>query len=209
MMFSKFLRNKPYWMLVAAALALAGCSGSLGGPSAPTRFYVLSAVAGSAPIGQVPAQSGPIVAVIPVDLAEYLNTPGIVTRSGANEIVRANFDQWAGPLADEVSRVVGENLASMIPTDRLTVSAGTGGLPIDYSVIIEIATFERDDTNNVNLLARWAIFKGADRTPLVLRTSRIQQATTDASYNAAVVAMNTVLGELCEEIAAVIVAGGN
>lgn len=207
-MLSRILRNKPCWILVAAALAVSGCSGSLGGPSAPTRYYVLSAVADPTPIGQVPAKTGPIVAVIPVDLAEYLDTPGIVTRSGANEIVRANFDQWAGPLADEVSRVVGENLASMIPTDRLTVSAGTGGLPIDYSVVIEIATFERDDTNKVKLLARWAIFKGSERTPIVLRTSRIEQAAADSTYNAAVVAMNAVLGKLSEEIATVIVAGG-
>jgi uncharacterized lipoprotein YmbA len=208
-MITKFLQSRSQWILVVVALAVAGCSGSLGGPSAPTRYYVLSATAGSTPIGPGPAQSGPIVAVIPVDLAEYLDTPGIVTRSGANEIVRGNFDQWAGPLAGEVSRVVGENLAAMIPTDRLTVSAGTGGLPIDYSVLIEIATFERDDANKVTLLARWVVFQGSDRAPIVLRTSRIEQATTDASYNAAVVAMNTVLGKLCEEIAGVIVAAGN
>jgi uncharacterized lipoprotein YmbA len=208
-MLSRIRQTKPYWMLVAAALVLAGCSSSLGGPSAPTRYYVLSATADATPIGQVPAQSGPIVAVIPVDLAEYLSTPGIVTRSGANEIIRADFDQWAGPLADEVSRVVGENLAAMIPTDRLTVSAGTGGIPIDFSVVIEIATFERDAANNVKLLARWAIFQGAERTPIVLRTSRIEQAVADPSYNAAVVAMNTVLGKLCEEIAGVIVAAGD
>jgi len=208
MMLSKLALKNSRWLLVAAALAVSACSGSLGGPSSPTRYYVLSATSGATPIGQTPAASGPIVAVIPVDLAEYLSSPGIVTRSGANEIVRANFDNWAGPLADEISRVVGENLASMIPTDRLTVSAGTGGLPIDYSVMIEIATFERDDTNKVTLLARWAIFQGPQRTPVALRTSRIEQAATDSTYNAAVVAMNTVLGKLCEEIAAVIVAPG-
>lgn len=209
MMLSKLARKKSSWLLVAAALAVSACTGSLGGPSAPTRYYVLSATSGATPISQVPAQSGPIVAVIPVDLAEYLDSPGIVTRSGANEIVRANFDQWAGPLGDEISRVVGENLSSMIPTDRLTVSTGTGGLPIDFTVMIEIATFERDDANNVTLLARWAVVRVADRTPVALRTSRITQAATDASYNATVVAMNTVLGKLSQEIAAVIAAGGN
>ncbi len=196
------------WLLLAAVLAIAGCSGSLGGPSAPTRYYVLSATAGPTPVGPGPARSGPIVAVTPVDLAEYLDTPGIVTRSGANEVIRADFDQWAGPLADEVSRVVGENLALMIPTDRLTVSPGSGGLPIDYRIVIEIATFERDDANNVRLLARWAIIRGDERAPMVLTTSRIEQAASDASYNAAVVAMNVVLGKLCEQIASVIVAAG-
>ena len=209
MMLSKLARKKSCWLLVAAALAVSGCTGSLGGPSAPTRYYVLSATSGATPISQGPAQSGPIVAVIPVDLAEYLDSPGIVTRSGANEIVRANFDQWAGPLGGEISRVVGENLSSMIPTDRLTVSTGTGGLPIDFTVMIEIATFERDDANNVTLLARWAVVRGADRTRVALRTSRITQAATGASYNATVVAMNTVLGKLSQEIAAVIAAGGN
>ena len=209
MMLSKLARKKSCWLLVAAALALSGCTGSLGGPSSPTRYYVLSATSGATPISQVPAQSGPIVAVIPVDLAEYLDSPGIVTRSGANEIVRAGFDQWAGPLGNEISRVIGENLSTMIPTDRLTVSTGTGGIPIDFTVMIEIATFERDDANNVTLLARWAVVRVADRTPVALRTSRITQAATDASYNATVVAMNTVLGKLSQEIAAVIAAGGN
>lgn len=74
--------------------------------------------------------------------------------------------------------------------------------------MIEIATFERDAANNVKLLARWSIFQGAERTPIVLRTSRIEQAVADPSYNAAVVAMNTVLGKLCEEIATVIVGAG-
>ena len=48
----------------------------------------------------------------PGDGAPYLDRPQLVTRTSRAKLVLADLDQWAGPLADTIARVLAENLPS-------------------------------------------------------------------------------------------------
>lgn len=188
-------------------ILLSACSG-LGGSEPPVHYYVLTAAAVNPSPGPAPAQHGPVISVAPVALPEYLNQAGITTRQGQSEMVRAGSDRWAGPLASEITRNVGENLSVMVPTDRLLL-VGSAGLtvPVDFVVQIEIAAFERDQSNVVKMIARWSLFGEDGRSLVTMRTSRISRPTTGTDYDSTVAAMSGALEELCREIASAIQEG--
>ena len=71
----------------------------------------------------------------PVTLPGYLDRPQIVTRKGRDEIEPAEFDLWPEPLKSSVSRTLGENLATLLRTDRVAIfpSRGPGSSCIRWS----------------------------------------------------------------------------
>jgi uncharacterized lipoprotein YmbA len=190
--------------LAAAAVCtiLAGCTE----PGEPMRHYVIDATEQRGAVRQVSAQQGPIIALAPVTLPEYLNQNGIVTRNSRNEITRSESHVWAGPLSEEIGRAVAENLSALLPTDRVTLSATRRSIPVDYSIDIEIARFEHvESSSTVDLVARWLVFRGDERTVLMMRRSQVQRPISGAEYRDTAAAMSEALAVLSEEIAAAIV----
>lgn len=187
--------------LFCAAVLLSACMG--GGASAPTHYYVLTST-GSAPSpGGASAAAGPSVDLARVALPEYLNQSSIVTRGQGNEVMRSEFDLWAGPLADEVTRTLGENLALALPTDRLSTGAGRRGVATDFVVEVEIVAFERDAANTVQLVARWSVSRDDGRNLIAMRRTAYKEAAT-ADYGSTAAAMSRVLAALSTDIAAAI-----
>jgi uncharacterized lipoprotein YmbA len=187
--------------LGAACVIVAGCAE----PSEPLRHYVIDAVEQREGIKQASARDGPVVEVAPVAMPDYLNQSGIVTRNSRNEITRAEFHVWAGPLSEEVARAVAENLSAMLPTDRVTLSAGRRSIPVDYTVDIEIVRFERlENSNAVDLVARWTVFRGDERSFLVMRRSQFHRPPSGPEYQDTAAAMSAAIAALSDEIASTI-----
>jgi uncharacterized lipoprotein YmbA len=194
----------PIAALMGAALALAACS--LGG-STPTRYYVLSATVTAAPSGAQPA-AGPSVELTRVTMPDYLNQASILTRTKSNDVQRAENDLWAGSLADEITRTLSEDLSMALPTDRLSLGGSRRALPADFTVEVEIVSFERDETNTVRLIARWTVLREDARRLVAMRRSVYQRGAGSPDYSSAVAAMSQVLGDLGQEIAAAIRSAG-
>jgi uncharacterized lipoprotein YmbA len=183
--------------LVAAALALAACS--LGAP-APTRYYVLSPTV-AAPTGSPGASAGPSVELTRVTMPDYLNQSSILTRTRANDVQRAENDLWAGSLADEVTRTLSEDLSLALPTDRLSLGGTRRAVPTDFTVEVEIVSFERDEANTVHLVARWTVLRDDARRLVAMRRSVYQRSAGGSDYNSAVAAMSQALGDLSLDVA--------
>ena len=62
-----------------------------------------------------------VVAVGPVAIPDYLDRPQILTRSGPSELQLAEFERWAGSLEKDVSRVLAENLSTLLEKDHVIV----------------------------------------------------------------------------------------
>ena len=80
----------------------------------------------------------PALGVGPVRLPGLLDWPQIVTRRGADEIDRAEFDRWAEPLAETVPRVLAEDLAALWKTDRVAVFCETNAHQLGHDLMIGI-----------------------------------------------------------------------
>ena len=119
-----------------AAFVFGGC-GLLRPHADPTRFYVLTVP--SAP--STPAADGEFkrwrVGLRPVEVPSYLRTKFMVVRTGTNEIHFADFDRWAEPLDQGISRVMKETLGSARNVESVALNSH-GEDSLDYDVTIQI-----------------------------------------------------------------------
>jgi len=183
--------------LVAAVMLLAGCA-----HTDPARFYTLSATAQRPSSGQVAAR--PSVIVAPVQVAAYLDRPQVIARLGESELQLAEFDRWAEPLADGISRVLAENLSRLLPSQSISDRQPTGPEHVDFRVSVSVTRFDQAGGKEVLLRAHWSVFGGNGKDLIAHRLSAVQVAIEGKDVASAVYAQSRALGKLSEEIAAVI-----
>ena len=85
-------------LILATALLLAACSGQ---PVEPTRYYLLRTPV-SVESGEMEAT--PFYSLGRVEVATYIDQPGLVQETGAGEIHQARHHQWAEPLRVSLRR---------------------------------------------------------------------------------------------------------
>ena len=141
--------------------------------------------------------------IAPLRLGEYLNRRQIVTRRGRDEIELGEFDLWSEPLKDGAARVLGENLAILLRTDRVALLPWRGSHPVRYQVAVDVARFEGAAGADVTLEARWRIL-GGDGKELALRRSTVTEGVGAPGYGDMVAAMSRALGALSRDIATAI-----
>jgi uncharacterized lipoprotein YmbA len=183
--------------LVAALLGLGACA------STPSRFYLLTPLSASATIPATTAAQGPVIGMGPITIPKYLDRPQIVTRAGGNQLTLGEFDRWAEPLQDNVSHVLGENLARLVPTDHILLHTWPRSANLDYQVQVEVRQFEGAWGGESTLLALWSVLDEAER-PLLTQRASLQAPVGGRDYEAMVQALNQLLGTLSRDIAAAI-----
>ena len=184
-------------VLVIALLISGGCANTK-----PSRFYTLSPLATSESETQASAEApGLAIGVGPVKLPEHLDRPQIVTRTSRNELRLAEFDRWAGPLQDDFSRILAENLSILLSTGRVSLYPWRRSVPIDYQVVVDVNRFDGELGGNTWLIARWSVFGGRDKEVLSMRKSRIIERSGAQGYRAMVAAQSRALANLSREIA--------
>jgi len=185
------------YLLGVVASLLTGC-----GRSTPARFYVLSPL----PRGeQAVASDKPLVIGIgPVVLPPYLDRPQIVSRPDPNRLALAEFDRWAEPLASGFSRVLVENVSSLLGTERVVLLPWKHASNVKYRVAVNVIRFDGLPGKQASLTARWTVF-GADGNELVpMRRSSILVKTQGSGFAGLTAAMSEAVASLGREIATVI-----
>ena len=76
-----------------------------------------------------PISKGLTIGVGPIRFPDYLDRPGIVTRSSGNTIEIAEFDLWAGSLKDDFMRILAENLSILLGTEKMFFIRISGTFP--------------------------------------------------------------------------------
>jgi hypothetical protein len=179
--------------VMACLLLLIGCA------TPASRFYVLSPLPATAATGQ-----GLAIGVGPVDLPDYLDRPQIVTRTSQNELTLAEFDRWAGPLKDNFIQVLAENLATLVPSQRVAVYPWKRATPVDYQVVVKVIRFDRTVGGESVLNTRWSIFSGDGKQELVTREMSYTDNPAGEDYPATVAALNQTLAAFSRDVAGVL-----
>ncbi len=193
------VRNLRTALLAASAITvLGGASGCAN--SRDAHFYVLTPLPATEGPKEPPGHPGPAVGLRPVELPAELDRPQIVTRTGQNELALAEFDRWAAPLGDQFTRVLAEDLATLIPTDRLEVFPWGGDTLIDYEVVVEVMRSEGTLGGNCWLTAGWTVFKKGERATAV-RGKGTYSEPAGASYADMVAAQSRLVAALGRDIA--------
>lgn len=176
-------------------LALGACR------SEPTSFYLLTAVQEPDDGSDTQSAAGPWLGVGPVELPTYLDRPQIVLQANAGAVTMGEFDRWAEPLHDGIARVLGENLAVLVPTNRITVFPWRRVASIDYQIVVQLIALDADAEGNVSLAARWVVLGPGGNIELLRRQTRLTQPADTKNYADIVMAMSRTVASLAGEIA--------
>jgi uncharacterized lipoprotein YmbA len=182
--------------VVLAASVAAACSSS-----PQNSFYTLAPVAPQAPAAAVTGLRPAVVAVGPVSLPDYLDRPQLVTRSRPSTLSLAPLNQWAGPLADMLPRVLVENLAQRLPGDRVVAFPQTSGPSFDYRIAVGINQFDVDPAGAATLLASWQIYPAQSAQARVVDDDVFRRPAAGSGTEGAVAAMSGALADLSQRLA--------
>ena len=138
----------------------------------------------------------------PLTIPQYLDRPDIVTREGANQMRLAEFDKWAESLEPLLTRIMAEDLYSLLDASDVIPIPQRGDVALDRVVEVDINRFDADASGQVVLDARWRIYKGDNETLLASGRSMItEQGPPVPGYDGIVAAMSRALGRASKEIA--------
>jgi uncharacterized lipoprotein YmbA len=162
----------------------------------PERFYTLDPVQ----VGDSPGsiQSDAILAVGPIDLPDYVDRPQIVTRTGSNELVIAEFDRWGGSLDNQINGSLVTTLQDRLAPGQVAVlpwrsSMRSGGT--SYRVAVTVSRFDGVLGQSVVLQARWelSVQRGGKEESLGVKEASVTEGITGSDYDALVAAMQRAL----------------
>ncbi len=189
---------------VVITVMLMAVWGGCGGSTAITRFYLLDSMA--EPAGEVGAGAAGhkdiVIGVGPVNIPEYLKRSEIVTRDGRNKLLLADFDLWAEPLEENVSRVLAKNLSILLPSNRIAVFPWRGMPSIQYQIKLDLIRFDGEQNGHAFLDARWMILSGKEKEILLVRRSAFREPIVSKTYEAIVGAQSRLIEKLSRDIAA-------
>jgi len=178
-------------LTLAVGLA-AGC-----GSSPPSRFYTLAATAtATAP----PAPSTMVIAVGPVTIPSIVDRPEFVVSTGPNEVRLDDFNRWAAPVQDGLSRAISENLVAILGTPRVVRYPQTLAEEPDYRVAVEVRTFESAPGTSTTLDAVWTVRRMKDGKTQTGRTSA-RETVAESGYEALAAAHSRAAARLSQDIA--------
>lgn len=184
-------------LFLLSSVLLSGCAGSR-----PPNYYILHSL--DEP-GQEALKSGPntdlSIGVGPVRVPEYLDRPQMATRATSSSLQLAEFDKWAEPLDKNLTRVLAENLAILLSTDRIGIYPWPKSMQVQYQVTVDITQLEYVPEGKVVLAARWNLLEDHGEKMLAVKRSSFSIPVTSPGHEGIASAESRAVEALSREIA--------
>jgi len=140
------------------------------------------------------------VVVGPVSIPAVVDLPQIVVSAGPNQVAIDEFNRWASPLPDNISRVVVENLALLLGTAQVSQFRQSLNVDADFRVAIEVQSFESAPGDAATLNAAWIVRRLRDGRSEAGRAT-VREPAPEKGYDALAAAHSRALGHLSQDIA--------
>jgi uncharacterized lipoprotein YmbA len=195
-----FLHRHKHVAIIFLALALVGC---LGGQSPSTNFYMLSPLSPSqAGESAASAEARIHVGLETVVIAEYLNRNEIVLNLDNTIYQFAEFNQWAEPLDENLTRVLEENLTNLLQGDSIRLFlASESSIPLDYRLEVDVLRLDGNLGEQVTLIVQWALLETEEDGLILMRRSKYKALAADETVKELVLAKSRVVEELSRDMA--------
>lgn len=182
-----------------ALLCAVACGGCVSSPQ--SSFYTLSAAVAPA---REDAKASYSVALGAISLPEAVDRPQIVTRAGANQVSIDDFERWAGPLKDEIARVIANNLTRLLDGASVFTYPQSAMIEANYRVLIDVQRFDSALGEAANVEVLWQVRPGKGE----VKTGRsvVREAVQGAGYEALAGAHSRALAAVSRDIAGAILA---
>jgi uncharacterized lipoprotein YmbA len=189
------------WSLVTVA----GCSSLLAPIPDKSRFFILTPIA-PGESGSPAPQSGAGTLVLglgPIKFPAYLDRIEVVTQVEPNRLEVSEINQWAEPLKNNFTRVLAENLSTLLGAAEIEHFPWYSTTHMDYQLAVEVGRFDSDAQGNARLIAQWTI---EDPTTKKIRdrgeSNLAVPGAGDAGQSA--VALSRVLADFSRQLATAI-----
>ena len=184
-------------LLIGLALLLVSCVGS----TPPAQFYLLEPLTVAQSVGGS-ATDKPTLALAPVRIPHYLERAQLVTASGKNTYQLDELNRWAESLDDNITRVMLQELTSLVPAD-VVLASSQRAKQAKLRLVVTILEFHIDPQGQAKLSAQWQVSRGED--VIVSRQSVFQVLANNHDAQLKVQALNQCLHQLNKEMAAALV----
>lgn len=165
------------------------------------RYYTLLAFHPPVQETQASGKGWTGVAIGPVTLPDYVDRPEIVTRSAGGEVDMANLDRWAGPLEDEATRVLVENVAAYLKPRGMTAVSWRQQGAGQVSVPISIVRLDAVPGGTVQINAQWSIRGIGPNRDVRFHQESFEAAVAGPDYRSIVEGVSRALGRLSARVA--------
>jgi uncharacterized protein len=184
------------WAFLLLVFFLAACSST-----PPVAYYTLNTLPEMQQ--EIPAEvmdDTIAIGVGPVEFPKFLDRPQIVTRKSQNQIEVSEFHRWAGSFPGDFSRVLAKNISILLPTDRVAVYPWGEQFSPTYQIKLEVEQFDGQLGESVVLEVTWMVTDQEGTNKLLVRKTRIEEATLYETYEALVEAKSNGLATLSRAI---------
>jgi uncharacterized lipoprotein YmbA len=179
------------------------------GRSQTPRFYSLSPIQEDQGISK---RKGPVqnavIGIGPIRLADYLDDSKIVTRTSDNQLVKAEYDRWAGSFKNNFTNILAEDIGFLLRTDQIFLYPWRTSLTLDYQVVVDVIRLDGRLGEAAWLVARWSILEGPEKKLLKMNRSSISEPVSGSEYAALVAAQSRAIAKLSQEIVQAIQGAG-
>ncbi len=149
-------------ILVIATVVMTGCA-----TTPETKFYTLiSARDGLISADKKTAYFSSVIGLMPVEIPDYIDRPQLVKRRPDGQVLRADFDKWAGSIRTDIERVIAENISAVTGSSQVLRFPWRKSEAVEYRLSIRIERLDGTPGGNVNLSARWMLFGRDGKTLL-------------------------------------------
>jgi uncharacterized lipoprotein YmbA len=163
-------------------LALAGCF-SLSRDAPEPRHWVLGPNVPTGSGGDTTALRATVVGLRTPRLSDYLASPFVVVREGANEVGFSRFDLWGESLAHAIGRSVATHMGVRDPALRVAFAPWSRETRPEHVIEIQIVHFEgvlpeesEGSHGAAHLLAHWEIFRPGDGVRVAWGTTEVRES---------------------------------
>jgi uncharacterized protein len=177
-------------ILWALGMLIAGCVSS-----PEPRFFTLNAT-----MNHAVESSSLSVVVGPVSVPAAVDRPQIVVSTGPNQVRVDEYNRWASPLQSGISRVIADNLVSLLGTPRVSVFPQALSANADYQAAVEVQSFGSALGEAATLDAVWTVRRVKDGKQQIGRTT-VRESVPEKGYEALAAAHSRAAARLSQDIA--------
>jgi len=187
-------------LLIICCVCLTGCFGFLKKPQTVARHFVLTPLPAAASMTSKPG--APALGLGQVKIPAYLFNSSFAIRMGTNEINYLTAVLWAERLDNGLQRVLAANLATLLGTDQIRLSAWRSE-DVSAEIYVVLERFDVEAGGRCALVAWWRILSPGGEKVLKAGTTRLAREGPAPETNpaGAVATLSDLVADLSRQVA--------
>ncbi len=167
--------------------------------SLPTNVYVIDIPDSYTEKFQNKLQvgSGPVFAIMHINIPSYLNRPQIVLREKGSKIYIDERHRWGENLDKAISRVLSDALTNNLASINGVAVPLKLGIRPDYTIQLDISRFEGSLNDYLELDAFWTLQKGGAK---IIQASFYKKIAVKGDYSGFVQGYGELLSLLAQDM---------